>query len=76
MARHTRRAKGSKVTVRNGQGTGLRPQGVRRAALHPAVHGLLKLRDIGGVLPPYDEGVREIAMEAEQARAYRDLSCG
>lgn len=65
-------AKGSKVTVRTVKAPGFGPKGVLRCILPYTV--FLKLRDIGGVLPPYDEEFREIAMDAEQADAYRDLS--
>ena len=66
-------AKGSKVSVRTVKAPGFGPKGVLRCILPFTV--FLKLKDIGGnVLPPYDEEFREVAMEAEQAAAYRDLS--
>lgn len=66
-------AKGTKVSVRTVKAPGFGPKGVLRCILPFTV--FLKLRDIGGnVLPPYDEEFREVAMEAGQANAYRDLS--
>ncbi|MCC4595449.1 SNF2-related protein [Xanthomonas campestris pv. phormiicola] len=66
-------AKGSKVTVRTVKAPGFGPKGILRCVLPFTV--FLKLRDIGGnVLPPYEEEFREVAMEADQAVAYRDLS--
>ena len=66
-------AKGTKVSVRTVKAPGFGPKGVLRCILPFTV--FLKLRDIGGnVLPPYDEEFREVAMDADQANAYRDLS--
>ncbi|GMV69067.1 MAG: hypothetical protein AMXMBFR76_15060 [Pseudomonadota bacterium] len=66
-------AKGSKVSVRTVKAPGFGPKGVLRCILPFTV--FLKLKDIGGnVLPPYDEEFREVAMEADQATAYRGLS--
>ncbi|HDL5039300.1 TPA: DEAD/DEAH box helicase family protein [Pseudomonas aeruginosa] len=65
-------AKGSKITVRTVKAPGFGPKGVLRCVLPFTI--FLKLRDIGGMLPPYDEEFREIAMDAEQAHAYRDLA--
>ncbi|MFW7269209.1 helicase-related protein [Gluconacetobacter sp. Hr-1-5] len=66
-------ARGSKVTVRTVKAPGFGPKGVMRCVLPFTV--FLKLKDIGGnVLPPYDEEFREVAMDAEQATAYRDLA--
>ncbi|AXL70983.1 helicase-related protein [Pseudomonas aeruginosa] len=66
-------AKGSKVSVRTVKAPGFGPKGVLRCVLPFTV--FLKLKDIGGnVLPPYDEEFREVAMDDEQANAYRTLS--
>lgn len=65
-------AKGSKVTVRTVKAPGFGPKGVLRCILPYTI--FLKLRDIGGVLPPYDEEFREVAMDDGQAKAYRDLA--
>src|SRR5690606_30957695 len=66
-------AKGSKITVRTVKAPGFGPKGVLRCVLPFTV--FLKLKDIGGnVLPAYDEEFREVAMEAEQAEAYRRLA--
>ncbi|MDR2128035.1 MAG: DEAD/DEAH box helicase [Burkholderiaceae bacterium] len=66
-------AKGTKVSVRTVKAPGFGPKGVLRCILPYTI--FLKLKDIGGnVLPPYDEEFREVAMDAAQAAAYRDLS--
>ncbi|WP_132126965.1 helicase-related protein [Acidomonas methanolica] len=66
-------ARGSKVTVRTVKAPGFGPKGVMRCVLPFTV--FLKLKDIGGnVLPPYNEEFREIAMDTDQAMAYRDLA--
>ena len=66
-------AKGSKITVRTVKAPGFGPKGVLRCVLPFTV--FLKLKDIGGnVLPPYDEAFRDVAMTADQASAYRQLS--
>ncbi|HHK9608356.1 DEAD/DEAH box helicase [Enterobacter hormaechei] len=66
-------AKGTKITVRTVKAPGFGPKGILRCVLPFTV--FLKLRDIGGnVLPPYEEEFREVAMEADQAIAYRDLA--
>lgn len=66
-------ARGSKVTVRTVKAPGFGPKGILRCVLPFTV--FLKLRDIGGnVLPPYEEEFREVAMEPDQAAAYRDLA--
>ncbi|MCS8180788.1 DEAD/DEAH box helicase, partial [Pseudomonas aeruginosa] len=66
-------AKGCKVSVRTVKAPGFGPKGVLRCILPFTV--FLKLKDIGGnVLPPYDEEFREVAMDDEQANAYRTLS--
>ncbi|WP_431819411.1 DEAD/DEAH box helicase family protein [Burkholderia sp. F1] len=66
-------AKGNKITVRTVKAPGFGPKGILRCVLPFTV--FLKLRDIGGnVLPPYDEEFREVAMDTEQAAAYRALS--
>ena len=65
-------AKGSKITVRTVKAPGFGPKGVLRCVLPYTI--FLKLKDIGGVLPPYDEEFREVAMDAEQAETYRNLA--
>ncbi|EOG9025611.1 helicase-related protein, partial [Pseudomonas aeruginosa] len=66
-------ARGTKITVRTVKAPGFGPKGILRCVLPFTV--FLKLRDIGGnVLPPYEEEFREVAMEADQAIAYRDLA--
>lgn len=66
-------ARGTKITVRTVKAPGFGPKGILRCVLPFTV--FLKLRDIGGnVLPPYEEEFREVAMEAAQASAYRDLA--
>ncbi|HBO0525219.1 TPA: DEAD/DEAH box helicase, partial [Pseudomonas aeruginosa] len=65
-------AKGSKVTVRTVKAPGFGPKGVLRCILPYTI--FLKLRDIGGVLPPYDEEFRDVAMSAEQGEAYQKLA--
>jgi len=65
-------AKGSKVTVRTVKAPGFGPKGVLRCILPYTI--FLKLRDIGGVLPSYDEEFREVEMDTAQAAAYRNLA--
>lgn len=66
-------AKGTKVSVRTVKAPGFGPKGVLRCILPFTI--FLKLKDIGGnVLPPYDEELREVAMDTAQAAAYRDLA--
>ncbi|UAY97103.1 DEAD/DEAH box helicase family protein [Dickeya dadantii] len=65
-------AKGSKVTVRTVKAPGFGPKGVLRCVLPFTI--FLKLRDTGGVLPPYDEEFREVEMEAEQSDTYSKLA--
>ncbi|GKT17376.1 DEAD/DEAH box helicase [Acidovorax sp. SUPP2522] len=66
-------ARGSKVSVRTVKAPGFGPKGILRCVLPFTV--FLKLRDIGGnVLPPYDEEFREVAMQTDQASAYRELA--
>ncbi|MBI0473534.1 DEAD/DEAH box helicase, partial [Pectobacterium parmentieri] len=65
-------AKGSKVTVRTVKAPGFGPKGVLRCVLPFTI--FLKLRDIGGVLPPYDEEFREVEMDAEQSDTYSKLA--
>lgn len=66
-------ARGTKVSVRTVKAPGFGPKGVLRCVLPFTV--FLKLKDIGGnVLPPYDEEFREVAMDAAQAVAYRNLA--
>ncbi|MFK1437577.1 DEAD/DEAH box helicase family protein [Pseudomonas aeruginosa] len=65
-------AKGTKVSVRTVKAPGFGPKGVLRCILPYTI--FLKLKDIGGVLPPYDEEFREVAMDAGQANAYGALA--
>lgn len=65
-------AKGSKVSVRTVKAPGFGPKGVLRCVVPFTV--FLKLKDIGGVLPPYEEECREVGMTTEQAQAYSRLS--
>ncbi len=65
-------AKGSKVSVRTVKAPGFGPKGVLRYVLPYTV--FLKLKDIGSVLPPYEEEFREVVMAPEQASAYSALS--
>lgn len=64
-------AKGSKVAVRTVQAPGVGPKFLLRCILPYTI--FLKPRDIGGVLPPYDEEFREAAMSVEQGEAYQKL---
>lgn len=66
-------AKGNKVTVRTTKAPGFGPKGVLRYVLPFTV--FLKLKDIGGVLPPYDEEFRDVAMTEEQERVHQTLAC-
>ncbi|MFT0546138.1 DEAD/DEAH box helicase family protein [Allopusillimonas ginsengisoli] len=65
-------AKGSKVTVRTVKAPGFGPKGVLRCVLPYTI--FLKLRDMGGILPPYVEEFREVEMDAEQGNAYASLA--
>lgn len=66
-------ARGTRISVRTVKAPGFGPKGILRCVLPFTV--FLKLRDIGGnVLPPYEEEFREVAMQADQAIAYRDLA--
>jgi len=66
-------AKGSKISVRTVKAPGFGPAGVLRCILPFTI--FVKLKDIGGgVLPPYKEEFRDVAMEPHQANAYGGLS--
>nr|WP_242452297.1 DEAD/DEAH box helicase [Morganella morganii] len=66
-------AKGKKNAVRVSKAPGFGPKGVLRCLLPYTV--FLKLSDLGhGVLPPYREEFREVAMTSEQRDAYTALS--
>lgn len=68
-----RTAKGKQLTVRTSKAPGFGPVGILRYVLPITV--FLKLRDIGQkVLPSYDETFLEVAMQEDQADAYRDMS--
>jgi hypothetical protein len=66
-----RTAKGNKLSVHTKRAPGFGPKGIARYVL--PYTAFLKLRDIGGVLPAYDEVFVEVGMAAEQAVRYRDL---
>ena len=65
-------AKGSKVSVRTVKAPGFGPKGIHRYVLPFTV--FLKLKDIGGVLPAYDEEFIEVPMSFEQESLYKKLS--
>ena len=66
-------AKGRKTTVRTTKAPGFGPKGILRYVLPFTV--FLKLRDIGGeVLPPCEEQLVEVPMDADQATAYEQLA--
>ncbi|MDN8600290.1 SNF2-related protein [Citrobacter sp. S2-9] len=66
-------AKGKKSTVRVSKAPGFGPKGVLRCLLPYTV--FLKLSDLGsGILPPYREEFREVAMTNEQAVVYQELT--
>src|SRR3546814_17519349 len=65
-------AKGTKVSVRTVKAPGFGPKGVLRCILPYTI--FLKLRDMGGILPPYDEQFREVEMDAEQGDTYASLA--
>src|SRR3546814_7659364 len=57
-------AKGTKVSVRTVKAPGFGPKGVLRCILPYTI--FLKLRDMGGILPPYDEQFREVEMDRSE----------
>src|SRR3546814_17658793 len=65
-------AKGTKVSVRTVKAPGFGPKGVLRCILPYTI--FLKLRDMGGILPPYDEAFREVELDAEQGEPYTSLT--
>lgn len=66
-------AKGSKFTHRIDKAPGFGPKGVLRCVLPFTV--FLKLKDLGeGILPPYNEEFRSVAMTPEQESTYQDMS--
>ncbi|HAV1239736.1 TPA: DEAD/DEAH box helicase [Salmonella enterica] len=66
-------AKGKKSTVRVSKAPGFGPKGVLRCLLPYTV--FIKLSDLGaGILPPYQEEFRDVAMTHEQTRVYLELS--
>src|SRR3546814_5856909 len=65
-------AKCTKVSVRTVKAPGFGPKGVLRCILPYTI--FLKLRDMGGILPPYDEEFREVEMDAEQGDTYTSLA--
>jgi SNF2 family DNA or RNA helicase len=64
-------AKGSRITVRTVKAPGFGPKGVLDWVLPYTV--FLKLKDLGGVLPPYEEIFRAVEMTSGQAAAYQTL---
>ena len=66
-----RTAKGDKRAVHTRRAPGFGPKGLVRYVL--PYTAFLKLRDIGGVLPPYHETFVEVGMAEEQAGRYQDL---
>ncbi|MGL4724549.1 MAG: SNF2-related protein [Scandinavium sp.] len=66
-------AKGKKMSVRVSKAPGFGPVGVLRCLLPFTV--FLKLADLGsGILPPYEEEFREVAMTDAQQTAYGELT--
>jgi len=65
-------AKGKKVSVRTVKAPGFGPMGIHRFVLPFTV--FLKLKDIGGVLPSYDEEFREVSMTHDQEQTYKRFS--
>ena len=67
-----RTARGKRMSVRTVKAPGFGPLGIARYVL--PYTAFLKLRDIGdGVLPPYHEHFREVAMTPEQAEKYAKI---
>ena len=66
-------AHGKKVSVRTVKAPGFGPKGILRCILPFTI--FLKLRDIGGnVLPPYEEELREVAMDEAQAQVHHSFA--
>lgn len=66
-------AKGNKFTHRVDKAPGFGPKGVLRCVLPFTV--FLKLKDLGeGVLPPYSEEFRSVAMTPYQESTYKEMS--
>ena len=66
-----RTAKGKQVTTRTKKRPGFGPKGICRYVLPYTV--FLKLKDVGNVLPPYDEHYIDVDMTTEQADTYHYL---
>lgn len=66
-----RTAKGNKLAVHTKRAPGFGPKGIARYVL--PYTAFLKLRDIGGVLPPYGETFVEVGMAPGQSGRYVDL---
>ena len=66
-----RTAKGKNITQRTKKRPGFGPKGICRYVLPYTV--FLKLKDVGDVLPAYNEHYIEVDMEAEQATQYNQL---
>ena len=67
-----RTAKGKRMTVHTSKAPGFGPKGIVRYVL--PYTAFLKLKQIGHVLPPYEERFINVAMMDEQASAYEYLS--
>ncbi|PWU32078.1 DEAD/DEAH box helicase [Pseudomonas sp. RW407] len=65
-------ARGKKLSVRTVKAPGFGPKGIHRFVLPFTV--FLKLKDIGGVLPDYQEEFVDVPMAPEQASAYQRLA--
>ena len=66
-----RTAKGNKITVRTKKRPGFGPKGICRYVLPYTV--FLKLKDVGDILPPYNEYYIDVDMTAEQSDTYHYL---
>ncbi len=66
-----RTAKGKNVSVRTKKRPGFGPKGICRYVLPYTV--FLKLKDVGDVLPPYNEHYIDVDMTAEQSVSYYHL---
>ncbi|MCF6252737.1 MAG: DEAD/DEAH box helicase family protein [Methylococcaceae bacterium] len=66
-----RTAKGKRITVRTKKRPGFGPKGICRYVLPYTV--FLKLKDVGDVLPPYNEHYIDIDMTTEQSDVYSHL---
>ncbi|QIQ22491.1 helicase-related protein [Zophobihabitans entericus] len=65
-------ASGSKMTVRTSKAPGFGPKGVMRSVIPYTV--FLRLKQLGKVLPPYEEEFRHVYMSDAQASCYKELS--